>query len=106
MHGKMASLNRFQRSSHTLTRLAPLDDKQHIPIQVADLLAYATTKVYEKVPSGGPPDRIAAHRELKQRLCDNLVMGRYCNANYLRKVVAANAEVVKVSCPAHPDGKV
>lgn len=68
--------------------LEPLDDKIHIPIQVADLLAHTTTKTFLLFHS----DPEAAKAKLKDWLGDNLVEVAYANAHYLRQVVAHNIE--------------
>jgi hypothetical protein len=71
--------------------LAPLDDKQHIPIQVADLLAHTTTRLYDR----RPVDLVAAYDKLRTWLGVNLTFAAYCNAKYLRELVAANAPRIK-----------
>lgn len=71
--------------------LAPLDDKIHIPIQVADLLAHTTTRVFEQFQD----DPEAAKAKLKDWLKDNLMQIAYANADYLRLMVSHNVEMVK-----------
>lgn len=71
--------------------LAPRDDKTHIPIQVADLLAHETTKVYEELPSD--PD--AAKKRLQQWLGNNLMLAAFMDAKYLRLIVKQNYDRVK-----------
>lgn len=68
--------------------LEPLDDKVHIPIQVADLLAHTTTRTFLAFRS----DPQAAKDKLKGWLGNNLIEAAYANADYLRQVVAHNVE--------------
>lgn len=68
--------------------LAPLDDKQFIPIQVADLLAHTTTKVYEQLPY----DADKAKEKLTKWLPRTLMRTPYMDANYLRLVAKGNVE--------------
>jgi len=60
----------------------PLDDKVHVPIQVADLLAYTTTKVYASASVEEAKTR--GEQYLKSWLKENLIRVTYCNATYLR----------------------
>lgn len=71
--------------------LAPQDDKTHIPIQVADLLAHETTKVYEEQPRD--PD--AAQKRLKNWLGSHLTVACYMDAKYLRLIVRGNYDRAK-----------
>jgi hypothetical protein len=71
--------------------LAPQDDKTHIPIQVADLLAHETTKVYEERPR----DPKAGQKRLKDWLGRHLSVAAYMDARYLRRLVNANYDRVK-----------
>jgi len=73
--------------------LAPLDDKVHIPIQVADLLAHTTTRVYASASL--EEAKIRGEQYLKAWLKKHLIRVTYCDAEYLRKVVAGNIERVK-----------
>jgi hypothetical protein len=82
--------------------LEPLDDKKNIPIQVADLLAYTTTKVYESAPISEV--KITGERLLKSWLNKHLIRVTYCDAEYLRVVVATNLERVKAFKTQHPNG--
>ena len=66
----------------------PLDDKLHIPIQVADLLAHTTTRTFQQWPSD--PD--AAKSRLKDWLQSHLMQVAYANAEYLRLLVTENVE--------------
>jgi len=66
--------------------LAPLDDKTHAPIQMADLLAHATTKVHLELPT----DPTAAQRRFKDWLGSNLMRTPYLDAKFLRLLVAHN----------------
>lgn len=68
--------------------LAPLDDKRHGPIQMADLMAHSTTRFFLKFPSD--PD--AAKANLKDWLKGNLMRVVYADAKWLREVVAGNIE--------------
>jgi len=81
--------------------LAPLDDKTNIPIQVADLLAYTTTKMYASAPIDEAKER--GEKYLKSWLKDHLMRVVYCDARYLREVVAANIEQVKAFKATHPN---
>jgi hypothetical protein len=81
--------------------LAPLDDKIHIPIQVADLLAYTTTKVYASVPVDEA--KVRGEQLLKSWLKAHLIRVVYADAEYLRAVVAANLERVKAHKAKYPD---
>lgn len=65
--------------------------KTHIPIQVADLLAHETTKVYEELPSD--PD--AAKKRLEDWLGSNLMKAAFMDAKYLRLIVKGNYDRVK-----------
>jgi hypothetical protein len=71
--------------------LAPLDDKVHIPIQVADVLAYTTTQVYKQ----GFNDRDAGKKLLKNWLGRHMIRAVYMDARYLRTLVRANLEMMK-----------
>jgi hypothetical protein len=71
--------------------LEPQDDKTHIPIQVADLLAHETTKVYEERPR----DSNAAQKRLKDWLGRHLSVAAYMDAPYLRRLVNGNYDRVK-----------
>lgn len=68
--------------------LEPLDDKSHVPIQVADLLAHTTTRMFQQWRN----DSEAAVANLKGWLGGNLIRVPYVNANFLRDVVAGNVE--------------
>lgn len=81
--------------------LAPLDDKVHIPIQVADLLAYTTTKVYASASL--EEAKIRGEQHLKTWLKKHLIRVAYCDAEYLRAVVAANLERVKAHKIKYPN---
>ena len=66
--------------------LAPLDDKEHIPIQVADLLAHSTTRLFvERLVD--PKGAIAS---LKDWLGPHLMDISFMDAKYLRAIVAHN----------------
>lgn len=82
--------------------LAPLDDKVHVPIQVADLLAYTTTKVYES--ASAEEAKIRGEQHLKSWLKKHLIRVAYADADYLRAIVAGNIERIKVFKSEHPDG--
>lgn len=73
------------------TTLAPMDDKVHIPIQVADLLAHETTKMYEDMSRNSD----AAKKKLKDWLGRHLSVASYMDAPYLRRVVRGNYDRVK-----------
>jgi hypothetical protein len=77
-------------AKHAAT-LAPQDDKTHIPIQVADLLAHKTTKVYEEQPR----DSNAAQKRLKDWLGRHLSVAAYMDAPYIRRLVNGNYDRVK-----------
>lgn len=81
--------------------LAPLDDKMHIPIQVADLLAYTTTKVYEFASAEEAKTR--GEERLKSWLKKHLIRVVYADVDYLRAVVVANLERVKAHKIKYPD---
>lgn len=68
--------------------LAPLDDKTHAPIQVADLIARSTTRFFLEFPN----DPEAAKAKLKGWLKGNLQQVVYADARWLREVVAGNVE--------------
>ncbi len=71
--------------------LAPLDDKKHAPIQVADLIANNTTRFFLEFPN----DPEAAKAKLKGWLKGNLQRVVYADARWLREVVAGNVERFK-----------
>jgi hypothetical protein len=71
--------------------LESLDDKIHIPIQMADLLAHTTTHTFLKRQT----DPEAAKEKLKGWLKKNLMMVAYANAEYLRLIVAHNLQLAK-----------
>jgi hypothetical protein len=79
----------------------PLDDKVHIPIQVADLLAYTTTKVYASASVEEAKNR--GEQQLKSWLKDHLIRSTYCDATYLRALVAANIDRVKAEKAKNPN---
>ncbi len=81
--------------------LFPVDDKRCIPIQTADLLAYTTTKVYASVTV----EQAKEHGEkyLKSWLNKHIIRVTYCDAEYLRRIVAANLERVKAHKIKFPD---
>jgi hypothetical protein len=70
--------------------LEPLDDKKNIPVQAADLLAYTTTKMFQRWRTD--PDAVS---DLKDWLKGNLMRVPYTNAEFLRAVVAGNVERFK-----------
>lgn len=80
--------------------LAPLDDKTHIPIQVADLLAHSTTRLFLETLT----DPKAAIGRLKDWLGDKLMDVSYMDAKYLRALVAHNVDAVRAFKAAHPSG--
>jgi len=80
--------------------LAPLDDKLHIPIQVADLLAYTPTRVYAS--ASVEEAKLRGEQHLKSWLKGHLIRVTYCDAEYLRAVVAANLERVKAHKAKYP----
>jgi hypothetical protein len=80
--------------------LGPMDDKTNSSIQAADLLAYTTTKVYESVPISEA--RTRAQNLLKAWLPRQLIRVVYCDAGYLRSLVAANIERVRSYKAQHP----
>jgi hypothetical protein len=75
----------FAKSAGTL---APVDDKNTVPIQVADLLAHTTTRTFKQLPD----DPEGAQLRLKGWLTRNLMRVAYADATYLRKLVAANVK--------------
>jgi hypothetical protein len=79
----------------------PLDDKVHIPIQVADLLAYTTTKVYASASVEEAKNR--GKQQLKSWLKDHLIRSTYSDATYLRALVAANIDRVKAEKAKNPN---
>lgn len=81
--------------------LAPLDDKTNTPIQAADLLAYTTTKVYRSAPISEAKAR--GEQMLKTWLPRQLIKSVYCDAGYLRELVAANIERVRAYKAENPD---
>ncbi len=81
--------------------IAPLDDKAHIPIQVADLLAYTTTKVYASASVEEAKDRGAQY--LKSWLKGHLIRAVYGDAGYLQALVAANIDRVKAEKAKNPN---
>jgi hypothetical protein len=68
--------------------LEPRDDKKCVPIQVADLLAHTTTRMFRQWRDD--PD--AAVASLKGWLKSNLMRVPYANAEFLRLLVAGNVE--------------
>jgi hypothetical protein len=81
--------------------LAPLDDKVSIPIQIADLLAYTTTKVYASASVEEAKNR--GDKYLKSWLKGNLMRVVYCDAKYLRALVAENIERVRAHKLKYPN---
>jgi hypothetical protein len=68
--------------------LEPLDDKTNVPIQIADLLAHTTTRMFLQWRS--EPE--AAVSNLKSWLKGNLMRVPYTTADFLRTLVAGNVE--------------
>jgi hypothetical protein len=68
--------------------LAPLDDKVHIPIQVGDLLAHSTTRLFLEAPANPK----AALDRLKGWLGGNLMEVAYMDEKYLRALVTHNIQ--------------
>ena len=68
--------------------LEPLDDKRCVPIQVADLLAHTTTRMFLHWRN----DPEAAVANLKGWLGSNLIRVPYTNAEFLRDIVAGNVQ--------------
>lgn len=95
-HSKAALLQsswtNFKECNPTLAEyagtLAPMDDRKTIAIQVADLLANTTTKVFLELPNS--PE--VAEARLKGWLKRNIMLVAYADAKYLREVVAENIE--------------
>lgn len=68
--------------------LEPLDDKKNVPVQVADLLAHTTTRMFQQWRND--PDVAVAG--LKDWLKGNLMRVPYTNAKFLRTLIAGNVE--------------
>ena len=68
--------------------LEPLDDKKNVPIQVADLLAHTTTRMFQQWRN--EPE--AAVTNLKSWLKGNLMRVPYTNSGFLRNIVAGNVK--------------
>ncbi|MGB6738117.1 MAG: DUF3800 domain-containing protein [Candidatus Sulfotelmatobacter sp.] len=68
--------------------LEPLDDKRNVPVQVADLLAHTTTRMFQQWRH--EPE--AAVARMKGWLKGNLMRVPYTNAEFLRTLVAGNVE--------------
>lgn len=81
--------------------LAPLDDKFSSSIQMADLLAYTTTKMYASASVEEAKKR--GEILLKSWLKKHLIKVVYADAEYLRAIVAANLERVKAHKLKYPD---
>lgn len=81
--------------------LAPIDDKTCTAIQMADLLAYTTTKMYASVTIEEAKKR--GESLLKAWLKSHIIKVIYADAEYLRGVVAANLERVKAHKLKYPD---
>ncbi|MGH9510859.1 MAG: DUF3800 domain-containing protein [Terriglobales bacterium] len=98
-HSKAALLQNswtsFRRSNPTWARpagtLAPLDDKIHAMLQMADLFANATTRFFQEFQTG--PE--IARAKMKEWLGDHLMRIVYVNERWLREAVAGNVERMK-----------
>ncbi|MHB8217080.1 MAG: DUF3800 domain-containing protein [Candidatus Sulfotelmatobacter sp.] len=72
--------------------LEPLDDKKNIPIQIADLLAHTTTRMFLKWRQ----EPVAAVGGMKDWLRGNLMRVPYTNSDFLRTLVAGNVERLRM----------
>jgi hypothetical protein len=71
--------------------LEPADDKKSVPIQIADLLAHTTTRMFLQWQD--EPE--AAIAKMKEWLKGNLMRIPYANAEFLRLLVAGNVDRFK-----------
>jgi|SRR5579872_1123 len=81
--------------------LAPLDDKTCTAIQMADLLAYTTTKIYASASIEEAKER--GETLLRSWLKKHIIKVVYADADYLRAIVGANLERVKAHKLKYPD---
>ena len=82
--------------------LAPLDDKTNSAIQAADLIAHTTTRVYRDAPEHEIKAR--GQQYLKSWLKSHMMQAVYCDADYLRALVAANIDRVRAFKAENPNG--